>query len=118
MPLAGRRVKISDDRGSALLDFLGFGLLLQIPVLVLASQLATMQSNQLAADSIARHSLRSFALYGTEVAVTSQEIAEDLELKVSPAVELLCSPDCTGSGSILRINVTFEGINSSSVMIR
>jgi len=54
-------VRIKDERGSSMIDFLGFGLLLQVPVLLLATQLATIHANQLAADSIARHSLRSLS---------------------------------------------------------
>ena len=111
-------VKIEDDRGSALIDFLGFGVLLQIPVLVLAIQLSSLQTSQLAADSVARHALRSFVLQGVEVEVTAREIAADFGLKVKPLVTLDCEPDCTSAGSILRIGVSIDDIKSSSVMIR
>jgi hypothetical protein len=111
-------VRISDERGSSLIDFLGFGLLLQIPVLMLATQLATVNINQLAADSIARHSLRSFVLQGASVDLTAQHISEDFHLKNNPVVQWDCQPDCINPGSILRLKVNVGGARANSVMIR
>jgi hypothetical protein len=111
-------VRISGERGSSMIDFLGFGLLLQIPVLMLATQLATIQANQLAADSIARHSLRSFVLQGAPVELTARQISEDFRLKITPFVELDCQPDCVSPESILRLKVSVGGVQATSVMIR
>lgn len=111
-------MRIKDERGSLMIDFLGFGLLLQIPVLVLATQLATIQANQLAADSIARHSLRSFVLQDTPVESTARQISADFRLKINPVVELNCEPDCTSPESILRLKVYVGGIQATSVMVR
>jgi hypothetical protein len=111
-------VRIKDERGSSLIEFLGFGLLLQIPVLLLATQLATIHANQLAADSIARHSLRSFVLQDTPVALTAGQISADFRLKINPVVELVCEPECTSPESILRLKVSVGGIQATSVMVR
>ncbi|MEY4559372.1 MAG: hypothetical protein RLZ82_387 [Actinomycetota bacterium] len=111
-------MRIKDERGSSMIDFLGFGLLLQIPVLVLATQLATIHANQLAADSIARHSLRTFVLHDTPAALTARQISADFRLKISPVVELDCEPDCTSPDSILRLKVSVGGVRAISVMVR
>ena len=111
-------MRISEERGSALIDFLGFGLLLQIPILLLATQIFTIQSNQLAADSIARHSLRSFLLHEIPVEITAHEIAKDFGLTIEPSVQLTCKPDCTNPESILRIDVAVGAVRSNSTMIR
>ncbi len=111
-------MKITGDRGSMLIDFLGYGLLLQIPVLLLATQFATMQSAQLAVDSIARHSLRSYVLQGIPIDVSAKEIAKDFNLKSLPSVYLICSPNCTNTNSILRLTAELGTMNSTSVMIR
>lgn len=110
-------MRIKDERGSSMIDFLGFGLLLQIPVLLLASHLATIQANQLAADSIARHSLRSFVLQDTPVELTARQISEDFRLKIEPVVELDCIPDCISPESILRLKVSIGGVRATSVMV-
>jgi hypothetical protein len=101
-----------------MIDFLGFGLLLQVPVLVLAIQLATIHANQLAADSIARHSLRSFVLQDTPVALTARQISADFRLKINPVVELDCEPGCTSPDSILRLKVSVGSVRAISVMVR
>jgi hypothetical protein len=101
-----------------MIDFLGFGLLLQVPVLMLATQLGTLLTNQLAADSIARHTLRSFVLQDAPVELTARQIAEDFRLKISPVVELDCKPDCVSPESILRLNVSVGDVRAISVMIR
>lgn len=111
-------MRIRSDRGSSMIDFLGFGLLLQIPVLMLATQLATIQKNQLAADSIARHSLRSFVLQATPVELTARQISADFHLKIQPVVEFDCQPDCTSPESLLRLNVSVDGVRATSVMVR
>jgi hypothetical protein len=111
-------VRINDERGSSMIDFLGFGLLLQVPVLMLATQLATLHTNQLAADSIARHTLRSFVLQDAPVELTARQIAEDFRLKINPVVELDCHPDCISLESILHLNVSVGDARAISVMIR
>lgn len=111
-------MRIKDERGSSMIDFLGLGLLLQIPVLVLTTQLATIHANQLAADSIARHSLRSFVLQDTPVELTARQISADFRLKINPVVELDCQPDCTSPESVLRLQVYVGDVRAISVMVR
>ncbi len=101
-----------------MIDFLGFGLLLQVPVLTLATQMGTLLTNQLAADSIARHALRSFALQDAPVELTARQIAEDFRLRIRPVVELNCQPDCISPESVLHLNVSVGDARANSVMIR
>lgn len=111
-------MRIKDERGSSMIEFLGFGLLLQVPVLMFATQLATIHTNQLAADSIARHSLRSFVLEDAPVELTAQQISEDFRLKINPVVDLDCKPDCISPESLLRLRVSVGSVEAVSVMIR
>lgn len=111
-------MRIKDERGSAVIEFLGFGLFLQIPVLLLAIQLSAIQATQLAADSIARHSLRAFVLQEADISKTALQVAQDLRLTSKPSVTLKCDPDCYSDESLLRLVVKLDSIEASSVMIR
>lgn len=111
-------MKINEDRGSALIDFLGFGLFLQIPVLLLSIQVSSLQASQLAADSIARHSLRAFVLEEAEINKTANQVAGELGIDANPLIVLECDPDCTGNQSLLRLTVKLGSVEASSVMIR
>lgn len=97
MPCANFR---SED-GSAVLEFIGFGLLLQIPMLVLVTNLVSHQHDQLAAEAISREALRSYVLLNKEPAKTALELAE--EYRISPErirVTMSCERDeCNEEGA-------------------
>lgn len=50
------------DSGSAAIELLGFGILLQIPILIFAVTVAQVQHRGFAAEAIARNAVRSFVL--------------------------------------------------------
>ena len=55
-----RSVNFKGETGSAVIELIGFGLLLQIPLVMLATNLLLLQHDQLAAEAITRDVLRSF----------------------------------------------------------
>jgi hypothetical protein len=109
---------LSSDAGSALLEFVGFGLLLQIPLLMMAVSFAEVQQTQFAAEAIARHSLRSFLLIGTPVSEAAAEIVADFQLRTEPRLLLTCRPtgDCEVPGTLLTLEVFLGKAHAVSVM--
>lgn len=108
-----------DERGSAVLEFVGFGLLMQIPLLMMSMDLVELQQSQFAAEAVARHSLRSFILLGTPVETTAAEILKDFRLTTNPKLELDCKPstNCAAPGSILTLRVQVGRAQAQSRMI-
>ena len=97
--------KFRSDRGSIVLEFLGFGLLLQIPLLLLCTALIGAQHDQYVAEAITRNALRSFVLKGTPVAQTVAEIALDYKTPLSRvSVAFSCRPsDCSADDVWLEV---------------
>ena len=85
-----------DDRGSAVIEFIGFGLLLQIPLVLFAISLVALQHDQLAAEAITRDSLRSYVLLNREPLERAQQLAADYRLDPRRIlVTITCKPnDC------------------------
>lgn len=106
---------LRNDDGSSVIEFLGFGLLLQITALVGLVSATNLQSQQLAAESISRHALRAYVLFGTEPEVTAHQLLGDFGLRVKPVLNLSCNPDCETNGSILRLRVSFGDAQSEAV---
>lgn len=113
---------IRAERGSAVIDFVLYGVMLQIGLLLFGLQVFEQQANQLAAESMARHSLRSFALTGTEVQETAVQVLNDFGTATPTSenlrVQLLCEPDCDSEGSVLTVNVKFKRAVASSTLVR
>lgn len=109
---------LADESGSAIIEFLVFGVLLQVGLLTLFLQIVNLQTNQLVAESIARHSLRSFVIYDEEINQTALQIAKDFRVSYVPEVEIFCDPNCSDEGSLLRLNVTVGSAQASSVFVR
>ena len=91
-----RSVNFKDDLGSAVLEFIGFGLLLQIPMMLFAINLVTLQHDQLAAEAITRDVLRSFVLLNREPLDRARQLANDYRLDPSRILlKVTCKPtDC------------------------
>lgn len=100
-----RSVNFKDDVGSAVLEFIGFGLLLQIPMMLFAINLVALQHDQLAAEAITRDALRSFVLLDREPLERARQLAADY--RVDPRRILLtvtCKPtDCNEERSWVSI---------------
>jgi hypothetical protein len=98
------------EDGSALIDFIGFGVLLQIPVLMFATLAAQSQQQSFAVEAIARHGLRAFVLWPDRL--DTQRVISELANDFGIASERLswritCQPDpsCLTQGSTAQIEV-------------
>ncbi len=110
--------RLIDDRGSVVLEFLAFGLLLQVSVLMWLINISNLQGQQIAAESVARHSLRAFVLSGTQPQVTGEQILHDFGIKVKPLLSFTCEPDCDSPGGILRLQVVVGAARAQAVAVR
>lgn len=89
-----RSAVLKSDTGSALIEFVFFGLIVQIGILLFASDLLTQQKYQIAVTSTARQAARAAALTGqgftgSDTILRQQNANFDLEpgrlsLKVDP----------------------------------
>jgi len=110
--------RIVDDRGSILLEFLAFGLLLQVSVLIWLINFSNLQGQQIAAESVARHSIRAFILSDTQPEITAQQILNDFGFNLQPRFNFTCEPDCDSPGSILRLQVEVGAAKAQAVAVR
>ncbi|MEN9970155.1 MAG: hypothetical protein RLZZ229_363 [Actinomycetota bacterium] len=93
MPKFNRGLKRwSNDEGSAVLELIGFGVVLQIPLLALAVQLPNLQLHQLAADSISRNAARAYVLKSIPLQTTANQIAKDFNLPPGTVVAAEAKP--------------------------
>jgi hypothetical protein len=111
---------LRSDRGSAIVDLIGFGLLLQIPVLMFATFALSTQHQQFALEAIARHGIRAHVLVADKSSTTRviREIALDFGLKEQDLVwSLSCNPDpkCLAPGSIVRLEIKLGGLSAEAL---
>ncbi|MCF8528684.1 MAG: hypothetical protein K9G13_02095 [Aquiluna sp.] len=110
-------MNIYSDRGSSPLEIVAWSVLLLLPVTPML-EIYHQLSDQLAAESIARHGLRA-AVFGFQSGVEPQE-ALDAALvplakswnKALSAVNLQCTPTCT-AGSLMHLEIR---INSATAI--
>lgn len=93
------------DSGSVVLEFLGFGVLLQVPLLLISIALSGLQRDQLAADAINRDALRSFTLTGRPPSETAAEIAADFKIAQDRVkIQVTCEDgDCVSPGALVSL---------------
>ena len=110
--------QLRDDSGSAVIEFIGFGLLLQVPLLIVAVSLAQVQQCQFAAEAIARHSIRSYVLAGIPFAQSAQEILADFGVTELPNLQVKCLPsgDCDSANQIVTLHVQLGQATAESAM--
>ena len=112
--------EVFSDRGSAVVDFIGFGVLLQIPVLMFATFALSVQHQQFALEAIARHGIRAHALFPDRENTNRviSELVADFELKPS-GIEwsLSCNPDpnCVEPGSIAFFQIKLGGLSAEAL---
>lgn len=116
--MKSKNLRLKSDAGSAVIEFLAFGLVLQVTVLLALIQVSGVQAQQLAAESIARHSLRAFMLSGTQPEITGEQLSFDLGVAAKPNFALSCTPDCLSDGSVVRLSVQLGSAKSAAVAIR
>lgn len=109
--------ELGSEEGSAVLDLIGFGVLLQIPVLMFATFAVTYQQQALAIDSISRHALRSHVLWPEEK--TTQLLVNDLvkdfgleSKKLTWKLRCLPDPDCLAPNTTIEILVSYGDLNA------
>jgi hypothetical protein len=108
------------DEGSAIIDLIGFGVLLQIPVLMFATAAISTQHQSFALEAIARHAIRAHTLW-PDKQNTSQvvrQLAADFGLSYSSLKwELSCRPDpeCKKADSIATIEVRLGQLSAKAI---
>lgn len=112
--------EILNDRGSAIIDFIGFGVLLQIPVLMFSTFALTLQHQQFAIEAIARHAIRAHVLLPGNASTTRvvRELAADFGLRESDLIwKLSCNPDpkCLQPGSIVHLEIKLGGLSAEAL---
>lgn len=111
------------EEGSALIDLVGFGLLLQIPILLFSISALEAQRQSIALESIARHGLRAFVL-SSSIESTSQVVRQliaDFELEgLGVRWDIKCSPDpsCESSKTLVRIEVRLDDQSALAAAIK
>jgi hypothetical protein len=114
--------EILSDRGSAIVDFIGFGVLLQIPVLMFSTFALSVQHEQFALEAIARHGIRAHVLVPDRVNTVRviSELVADFGLDQSEVVwNLSCTPDpnCAEPGSIARLQINLGGLSAEALQV-
>lgn len=110
--------RLTQEAGSAVIEFLGFGLLLQVSVLIGLVQLSNVQAEQMATESMARHALRAYVLFGTAPEVTGDQLLADLGYRGKPVFSLSCTPNCESQGSVLRLKAKLGSATSVAVAVK
>ena len=113
-----RSVNFNSEEGSAILEFIGFGLLLQIPLVVFALNLVALQHDQLAAEAITRDALRAFVLFDRDPSESALELAA--EYRVSPSrikITMTCKPvDCQPEGTWIHARTQIGSASAIGVV--
>jgi hypothetical protein len=109
---------IKSDHGSVLVEFIAFGVLVQLPLMFMAVGLVTLQHDKLAAEGISREVLRSFVLSGQDPMITVAAVAE--AYKVAPSrisLDLNCRPSaCDSSAEWIRVTTKIGSAISTAVI--
>ncbi len=115
-----RSVNFRAEDGSAVLEFIGFGLVFQIPLMVIAGNLVAVQHDQLTAEAITRDLLRSYVLSNRDPLAGAAELAA--AYRVSPnriKVSLSCRPtDCNQAKAWVYVTTQIGSISASGVIQR
>lgn len=108
------RTKSKSESGSAAVELLGFGVLLQIPILLFATSLAQIQHRSFAVESISRNAIRSFVLLQDldHTRTVIEELATSFSIEPSKLLwRIECSPDisCRSAGGTVLISISYLG---------
>ena len=100
------------EQGSALVDLIGFGVMLQIPILMFATFAVSTQQQSFAVESIARHALRAHSLWPVRESTqaVAVEIAKEFGIAPDRVIwNLWCTPNpnCLEPSTTARIEVRY-----------
>ena len=116
-----RTIDLNRDDGSAILELIGFSVLIQIPILIFAISASSTLHQQLAIESIARHGVRSFTLEPDADSVG--RVVEELALGFGLQSETLnwnlsCAPnsDCSDPNGLVTMQVNLNNLIAYSSM--
>jgi hypothetical protein len=114
------RVKLNEDRGSAVLEFVGYGILLQVPLIALSVGLVSVQHDQLAAEAITIESLRSFIVENRSPSQSAADLASAYRISVDRVrVQVSCQlDDCYSDHSWIRVTTQIGSVKASAVAQR
>lgn len=107
--------ELTSEQGSAIVDLIGFGILLQIPILMFASLAVQTQQQSFAIEAIARHGLRAHVLW-PEPESTARiigELAREFGISADRLKwSLSCKPDpsCLSEGNTAELYVRLGGL--------
>lgn len=98
------------EQGSAVVDLIGFGVLLQIPILMFATAGISIQQQSFAVESIARHAIRAHSLWPVNESTQQvvSEIAKDFGIapeKLRWSISCIPNPNCLAPSTTARIEV-------------
>jgi hypothetical protein len=102
------------------LEFIGFGLLIQVPLLLLVLNLGGLQHDQLAAEAISRDSLRSYLLIGRSPVETAERVAQTYGIDSRRlALSLICeNNDGETEGNIVTVTTQIGSVKAKVVGLR
>lgn len=106
--------ELSDERGSASVEFLTIGMLLTVPLVYLVLALSGVQAAALATEGAARHAARLITVsdsHGAAMAAADAAVAVALaDAGVADTdVRIECTPtpaDCTTPGGVVTVTVS------------
>jgi hypothetical protein len=87
---------LASEQGSAIVDLIGFGVMLQIPILMFAAFAVSTQQQSFAVESIARHSLRAHSLWPVRDSTQEVVVAIAKDFGIAPervSWNLWCTPN-------------------------
>ncbi len=117
-----RAMNFSDESGSAALELLVFGVLLQVPILAIATQFAGIQHQQLAAQTMSQQGLRAYVQSTATVADENlkramDDMSQNFGLSSGDlSYALSCLRDCNGAEPMLSLRVSVGKQVETSVM--
>jgi len=103
-----------------ILDLIGFGVMLQIPVLMFATFALATQQQAFAIESIARHALRAEVIWPDEPNTSKvvDQLARDLGLdRRLLEYQIRCELECGTPLSLVHIRVRYQGLEAHATAL-
>ena len=112
--------RFKTDRGSAILEFIVVGILLNVGILVFSTQLMQIQRDQMVAESVARHATRLLSRGATEI--EAQNLASQIAQQFGYGPDLIsvratCSSEgCNQIGDFVTLQVKANRATTTATM--